>query len=602
MKQNNKTAQVTKSLKLKTLIQLMLTSIIASILIVTLIITINVNTLREQLKSNYNLQKEYADIFVPIQKDINAAGMLSSLIVSTSKTVYGYKPSESIIEINNELYENAKVLLEQYNESITDEVKKEEFVKIYKRFERMRSVCYLLEESLVEVSKDQEQEIIDGQLAALRNRVESINNRYLLENQKFRTALDEYITKELNESSKLAYKGIIIGDQLPITVLIINCIALSMVIIIGVFVFKRLNSQLRKNAELTNQMAKGNLSDYTESYTQDEIGYIINNIRQSLHAVRGMIFNVKDNAGELDVSSNEISRQISHVADKENKIDEKITQIYDFTANVEDSVNQAGTTIENISGIATNLYKVAEEVGISSEEIKSRALGIKEKGEQALVASIDMYNSKKESISQAVKQLAIIKEVANMADGIKGISDQTTLLALNASIEAARAGEQGKGFAVVANEVRELATDSQKIAENIQDVTKEINNIFINIQNNINELLDFYDETVRPDYDFLIEIADIYTKDADFIYNVASSVQSESENITGASNEIKSVFDVLEDRVRIVAEDTKIIKENIEDVTKEISDATRLLQHQQNIRNSLKVSLEQFTLGGAKHE
>jgi len=221
-------------------------------------------------------------------------------------------------------------------------------------------------------------------------------------------------------------------------------------------------------------MAKGDLTAFVNAEDSDPLQKVKSDYNVSLTAIRALLADVAKAAHQVDMTTKEVSKST----------DEIIRATEQVAASTQRSSEDARRQLEKIEEIGMDINDLSasiEEIASTSQEVMEQASKASQEGNDA--ALLGEVAAKKmqlvEEISkQTVDEISTLnnqmREINNIVKLIADIANQTNLLALNAAIEAARAGEHGRGFAVVAGEIRNLAGESKRASQDIEDLIRTI--------------------------------------------------------------------------------------------------------------------------------
>lgn len=251
--------------------------------------------------------------------------------------------------------------------------------------------------------------------------------------------------------------------------------AAVVIIILGISYYSSyIRNSVQKVNDFSGVIARGDLTQTITTASEDEIGQMIVNLNDMVGSMRQVITDVVSNITNLVHTSNSLAES----ADQTQKANEQIAdtmqtlaqkrsdeqkifvKAYDTTHLISSGMKEIAGSVQSVSASSE---RTAEESVVGNKVVNDSITQMKEINSQVKTASavVNLLGEKSKEIDQIVAL-------------ITSISEQTNLLALNAAIEAARAGEHGRGFAVVAEEVRKLAEQSGKAADNIGQLIKLI--------------------------------------------------------------------------------------------------------------------------------
>ncbi len=364
---------------------------------------------------------------------------------------------------------------------------------------------------------------------------------------KLATQITHSAFEQANSYSEIASSS---ADSTVLTGISIIIVAMISILVAALLLINRwVIEPMQLAHSYLNDLSQGKLDFHVKTQSGDD------EIAQMFQAMNVLQGNLNEGAGAINGSIEQLAGNANDLHAIASTIQQGTDQQYQRT-------DQVATAITQMSSASTEVANHAQEAASVASTVEQDAQGGVSSMRQA-IATINATSEQIASTADVVRHLEEdTKSVSTVLDVIKGIAEQTNLLALNAAIEAARAGEQGRGFAVVADEVRTLA-------QRTQESTAEINTIIENVQNGSRNAVS------------AIEAGQTRTEES------VAKVNQAGEIIENISLSIKQILGTNEQIAQAAQEQSHVAG----DISKNVNDITSIAQdNSQHANSTLELS------------
>lgn len=356
---------------------------------------------------------------------------------------------------------------------------------------------------------------------------------------------------------------------------------LAVVVVLSSIVIRRFTKPLGQVTEIINDTARLKIK-LPENISQlcarnDETGVISRAVKQMSNSLCEVVTGI-------DVANQSIRTNMT-------RLEESGNQVHAFCMDNSATTEQLAASTEQVSNMtqlmnrhmtdmrvqAEGIRNETEQSNLFSTEVAGRAQGMQNSTRNAIEQTKELYREIRVKTETALAGLGAVEKINELTDAIKEISDQTSLLSLNASIEAARAGDAGKGFGVVAQEISKLAQRSLATVKDINDIIGEVNQAVENITESMEHTTNFLEGNVLADYDKFNNTGVRYMEDADTFKtrmdNISNQIGALTDSIQQVSEAVEKISVTMSETAAGVT-DIAVKTANVVNATKDNNDLT----------------------------